>query len=66
MSNDYEKRKLRDEMSYSWRSMSIRSFCNRRSELYYKALKTGSKLDWGKYEDLSAKFVRLHGPKKRR
>lgn len=65
MYSAYEKRKLLDEMSGSWRSLSIRSFCNRRAELYYRALATNAKTDWRKYEELSAKFVRLHGPKKR-
>jgi hypothetical protein len=65
MSEAYERRKLLDELPYSYRSLSIRSYCNKRSELYYEALRTGSKLAWLKYEDLTAKFVRIHGPKKR-
>jgi hypothetical protein len=60
-----ERRKLMDEHPTSWRSHSVRVFCEQRSEAYYRALETGSKSDLIKYEELTKKFVRLHGLKKR-
>jgi hypothetical protein len=61
-----ERRKLYEERPYSWRSFSCRVFCEQRSELYWEATRTGSKELWAKYDELSRKFVRMHGKKKER
>jgi hypothetical protein len=58
-----QRRKLNDELPSSWRSISCRAFCEQRSELYWEALRTGSKVTWAKYDELTKKFVRLHGRK---
>lgn len=60
-----DRRKLIEELPYSWRSLSVQSFCYRRAELYWEAMRTGSKTDWVKYELLSKKFDKLHAPKKK-
>lgn len=61
-----ERRKVMEEHSSSIRSIRLRAYCEQRSEAYWKAMRTGSNLDWQKYEDITRKFVRLcHGtPKK--
>ena len=58
-----ERRRLNEERPESWRSISCRSFCEQRSELYWEAVRTGSKVLWAKYDELTMRFVRLHGRK---
>lgn len=58
-----DRRKLNEESPSSWRSISVNSFCHKRSELYWRAMATGRQSDWSKYADLTAKFDKLHAPR---
>lgn len=59
MTSGNERRRVMEEHTSSVRSIRLRAYSEQRAEAYWKAMETDSGLDWLKYHEISAKFVRL-------
>lgn len=54
-----------NESPTAWKQLQIRRICQDRSETYWKAIQTGSTLDWLKYVEMTESLDRLTARDKR-